>query len=205
MIYSDRSKTYPTGIPQLQAYFRTILFDIDYIANSRLSSSNERFFQFAKLFAGNILGRYHPPSSELGKWKRYLVMYPQDPLQFELFFGDPAHESSLKWPPSATSGTIPQACEDRTQFQSFIGTVQYKTRKRRLFVTSRGYMGLGSLRVEIGDTICVLPGCDVPVIMRKNDGHYLHQGECFVLGIMDGEVMDSLDKGTVSLEEIEIH
>jgi hypothetical protein len=34
---------------------------------------------------------------------------------------------------------------------------------------------------------------------------FFHRGECFVLGIMDGEVMDTLDKGVVALEEIEVH
>jgi hypothetical protein len=136
--------------------------------------------------------------------KRYLVTHPQDALQFELFLGDPAHESSLKWPPG-THGTFPEACKDLKELRSYLGTIHHKTKKRRFFVTSRGYMGLGSDRVEIGDTICVFPGCNVPVIMRKNDAHYVHQGECFVLGIMDGEVMDALDKGMVSLEEIEIH
>jgi hypothetical protein len=66
-------------------------------------------------------------------------------------------------------------------------------------------MGLGSPRVEVGDVVCVFPGLSVPVILRKTDGNYTHQGECFVLGVMDGEVIDNLEKGLVSLEEIEIH
>lgn len=66
-------------------------------------------------------------------------------------------------------------------------------------------MGLGPPRVKVGDLVCVFPDDSVPVIMRKTNGHYTHQGECFVLGIMDGEVMENLEKGTVSLQELGIH
>ena len=37
------------------------------------------------------------------------------------------------------------------------------------------------------------------------DEHYVLRGECFVLGLMDGEAMDALDEGKASLEEIETH
>lgn len=81
----------------------------------------------------------------------------------------------------------------------------HKTMKRRLFVTDRGYMGFGPQSIASGDAIFVFPGCSVPLILRKIDEHYVHQGECFVLGLMDGEAIDALDKGIVSLEEVEIH
>jgi hypothetical protein len=49
------------------------------------------------------------------------------------------------------------------------------------------------------------PGCDVPLIFRKADEHYVLQGECFVFGLMHGEAMDALGEGVLSLEELEIH
>jgi hypothetical protein len=66
-------------------------------------------------------------------------------------------------------------------------------------------MGFGPQDIEGGDTICVFLRCDVPLILRRVDEYYVLQGECFVLGLMDGEAMDALDKGMVSLEEVEIH
>lgn len=77
--------------------------------------------------------------------------------------------------------------------------------KRIFFVTDSGYMGFGPQGIQRGDTICVFLGCDVPLILRKIHEHYVLRGECFVLGLMDGEAMDALDEGRVSLEEVEIH
>ncbi len=48
-------------------------------------------------------------------------------------------------------------------------------------------MGLAPQPAEVGDEVWVLLGCDVPMILRKCDGHYILVGECFVYGMMEGE------------------
>ena len=50
-------------------------------------------------------------------------------------------------------------------------------------------MGLGPLAVKTNDMICVLRGCNVPVVIREEHAHHLFVGECFVWGLMDGEVV----------------
>lgn len=50
-----------------------------------------------------------------------------------------------------------------------------------------------------------VPGCDVPLIFWGVDEHYVLQGECFVLGLMEGEAMYALGEGVLTLEELEIH
>lgn len=204
LIYEGRSHIYPTGIPQLQAYFRTILFDQDYVTHGRLSSSEDRFFEFAKVFACAVFNPWYPPCSEMAKWKKYTTLHSEAPLQFDIFLGDPGSEGALTWPSNAGVTTIAEACSD-LNIRPFVSTLLHKTKNRKFFVTSRGYMGLGSPRVEVGDVICVFPGHNVPVTVRKINDHYTYQGECFVLGIMDGEVMENLDKGTVYLKELVIH
>lgn len=115
----------------------------------------------------------------------------------------------LEWPYKVSMTTLMEESKDGAEMTSFAGLVSNQTRSRRFFVTEKGYMGLGPPKVEVGDVVCVFPGLNVPVILEKSvsaDGaFYTHRGECFVLGIMDGEVMAEVDKGTVSLEEIEIH
>jgi hypothetical protein len=172
------------------------------VSNCRLSL-NERFVQLALLFARYLIGYHFPPTSELGTWQRNLVLRCQDPFNFDLLFGHPAEDSSLQLPSGTGLKTIREG--DYSQLKSLMGTLVFNNTERRLFVTSRGYMGLHTPRVENDDYICVFPGCNVPVIMRKVDRHYVHLGECYVHGIMDGEVMDALDAGIVSLEELEIH
>ncbi len=67
--------------------------------------------------------------------------------------------------------------------------------KRRPFLTSRGYVGLGPEHLSEGDVTCVLHGGTVPFILRprrvEQGGGYYVVGEAYVDGIMDGEFMDT--------------
>jgi hypothetical protein len=66
-------------------------------------------------------------------------------------------------------------------------------------------MGMGPLNIKNGDLICVLLGCDLPLILRKTEGHYLVIGECFVLGLMDGDALQDIVDKKVFLQDLEIH
>jgi len=125
-------------------------------------------------------------------------------LKFNLFLGDPGYKGSLTWSPSVTVSSVTKAFKD-LKIQSFVSALHHKTKDRKFFITSRGYIGLSSPRVKVGDVVCVFPRLSVPVIMCKTDSHYTYQGECFVLRVMDREVIDNLEKGIVSLEGIEIY
>jgi hypothetical protein len=76
--------------------------------------------------------------------------------------------------------------------------------RRRFFVSKEGYMGLGPQELEEGDVICVLAGCNVPVLLRKENDHYVLVGECFVWGLTDGEAVkdgtEGVDWETICLE-----
>jgi len=66
-------------------------------------------------------------------------------------------------------------------------------RGRSLFVTSRGYLGVGDKNIKEGDKVCIFHGAPVPFILRDDgtklgDGSRLNQlvGECYVHDIMYG-------------------
>lgn len=205
LIYEGRSKNYPTGIPQLQAYFRTILFDTDYIGHTRLLSSEDRFYDFAKVFGLAFLFQaWYPPCSELGRWKRNTFFFLAEPVKFEIFLGEPGFEGTLTLPSNVSAATIIAESCGIVNLRQFVLSVEHKTKARQFFVTERGYMGLGPPHVEVGDAVCVFPGLQVPMMLRKKDDYFQLQAECYVHGIMDGEVIKGLDKGEVSLEEIKI-
>jgi hypothetical protein len=65
-------------------------------------------------------------------------------------------------------------------------------RNRRFSVSEKGYFALVPRGTQAGDKICVLEGINVPYILRavEGEGGYELVGECFVYGIMEGEVMD---------------
>ncbi|KAI1120583.1 heterokaryon incompatibility protein-domain-containing protein [Nemania abortiva] len=60
---------------------------------------------------------------------------------------------------------------------------------RRFFKTAKGLLGLAPTTARKGDFVVVLFGGKVPFIMRSYDGLYHLEGECYVHGIMDGEVI----------------
>ena len=52
------------------------------------------------------------------------------------------------------------------------------------------YMLLAPIGTKVGDKICVIHGLPVPFIIRPKGDMFLLVGECYVQGVMDGEVMD---------------
>jgi hypothetical protein len=76
---------------------------------------------------------------------------------------------------------------------------------RTAFRTEKGYLGMGPPATEKGDLVCVLPGCNVPFVLRKIEAGYRIMGECYTHGIMDGEAVVQLAQGKLSLEDLDIY
>ena len=83
----------------------------------------------------------------------------------------------------------------------YIGDIEAKSRGRKLFVTTKGHLGLGPDHLESGDLVTVLFGCQVPFLLRKSvNGKYEVVGEAYVDGIMDGEAVVGKEcVGTIEL------
>ena len=95
--------------------------------------------------------------------------------------------------------------------------------KRRLFRTRRGYVGMSCPHVQEGDYVAVLWGGRMPFILRPRTFFQLHEmdgipttfqnlqkdgndaicayeligGECYVHGLVDGEVLDVAENETM--------
>ncbi len=53
-------------------------------------------------------------------------------------------------------------------------------------------MGIGPIEVEVGDSIYIIMGSEVPIILRdQGNGTFMMVGECYLHGIMDGEILTS--------------
>ena len=76
---------------------------------------------------------------------------------------------------------------------------------RRVFRTQNGYFGLGPPAMRSGDSVCVLFGFTTPFILRRVDDHYILIGECYVHGIMHGEVLEQWRNGEFEEMGFEIH
>jgi hypothetical protein len=74
----------------------------------------------------------------------------------------------------------------------------------RLSVTQKGYLSWTVERARAGDSIAILLGCSVPVILRPGpDGSWCVVGDAIIYGIMDGEAFAYLppvdDWGSLTL------
>jgi hypothetical protein len=76
---------------------------------------------------------------------------------------------------------------------------------RRLITTSGGYLGMAPEEALKDDVIAILYGCNFPVVLRSDGDRYYVIGECYVNGVMDGELMQSKDCGEYWEREITLH
>ncbi|PQE17887.1 Heterokaryon incompatibility protein [Rutstroemia sp. NJR-2017a BBW] len=77
--------------------------------------------------------------------------------------------------------------------------------QRSFFVTMQGRIGIGPLVTEYGDQIAILLGGEVPYVLRSRDSITILLGESYVHGLIQGEMVQGLRTGILSLEVIEIH
>jgi hypothetical protein len=75
-------------------------------------------------------------------------------------------------------------------------SVMRATSGRRMFITSRGYIGLGPEHTQIGDEVAILLGGSTPFMLREavsakaGETHWNLLGDCYVHGCMDGELVE---------------
>ncbi|KAN0119364.1 Heterokaryon incompatibility protein (HET) domain containing protein [Hyaloscypha variabilis] len=76
---------------------------------------------------------------------------------------------------------------------------------RRFFMTKKGYMGIGPNRCSNGDIVCVLLGGELPYVLRPvTNERYKMVGQCYMHGIMDGEVIRGAIKGNFMYKDFAI-
>ncbi|KAF7536302.1 hypothetical protein G7054_g4638 [Neopestalotiopsis clavispora] len=112
-----------------------------------------------------------------------------------LLRGRTLEEVCLDASPSAYAGGVDGVGADEANFASRLTDCTSPiTMQRKLLVTAGGLIGMAPPHARKGDIVCVLLGCSVPVVLRevRTDPHlvYTFVGECYVHGIMDGEIMD---------------
>ncbi|KAH8593843.1 hypothetical protein B0O99DRAFT_673361 [Bisporella sp. PMI_857] len=86
----------------------------------------------------------------------------------------------------------------------FLRRVQSVISGRKFLVSKdRELSGLAPPTSKPGDSICILYGCTVPVILREDKAttSWTFVGECFVYGMMDGEAVELSDKDSNLIRE----
>ncbi|KAL8763478.1 MAG: hypothetical protein Q9194_007331 [Teloschistes cf. exilis] len=74
---------------------------------------------------------------------------------------------------------------------------------RRLFMASKNdLLGLGPSAMQQADLCCILFGSDVPFVIRRSSSQYKLVGECYIHGVMRGEIVEEMLKGQRVFEDI---
>ncbi|KAI0975436.1 heterokaryon incompatibility protein-domain-containing protein [Xylaria arbuscula] len=75
-------------------------------------------------------------------------------------------------------------------------TADYFIKRRRLFkrrmirTSDQGLVGLVPIASNVGDHIFLLKGSRVPIVVREDNGQLLVVGDCYLHGVMNGEVFE---------------
>ena len=87
----------------------------------------------------------------------------------------------------------------------FFKEVARAVAERRVFVTEKGYLGLGPGNTNKGDFVCVLLGGPVPFVLRQDrDDEFVLVGEAYVHGAMSGEVMKEAEAGELVRQDFKL-
>ncbi|RDW81907.1 hypothetical protein BP6252_03019 [Coleophoma cylindrospora] len=164
-----------------------------------------------------------PPSSNsrIGKLKSFSV----SSLNLSRSNSDPPNESSSSI--TTDNQNVPSQ-EPRSNLSSPKSSLSIKQiaqlfsagiTRRNLMVTGTGMIGASPQHARPGDKVCVLWGCDVPVVLRPiteslvRDGSmpsssgpdkkmtYEFIGECYLHGYMDGEALSGVTDGLFEVQE----
>ncbi|SCO92442.1 uncharacterized protein FRV6_16570 [Fusarium oxysporum] len=83
----------------------------------------------------------------------------------------------------------PKSNDQTMAYRRFVAECFRVVTGRSFILTEKGFMGLGPVDVKMGDVVCVVRGCKMPVILRpvaEKENVYRLVGDCYVHGIMDG-------------------
>ncbi|TKA76950.1 hypothetical protein B0A49_01725 [Cryomyces minteri] len=75
---------------------------------------------------------------------------------------------------------------------------------RRIFITSKGHVGLGPAALRTDDRVFVLFGSIVPFVLRRKNLQFQLVGECYVNDLMQGEAISEWRKGHLTDEKFEL-
>jgi hypothetical protein len=79
-----------------------------------------------------------------------------------------------------------------------------ESQRQVLFQTRDGYLGLSRPGIREGDMVCVLKGCTIPMILRREGEYYVNVGHANVVGPMNDEARELVEAGKVTPERFEI-
>jgi hypothetical protein len=124
--------------------------------------------------------------------------------------GGPMRAALLEKPQDANTHRPAKLSTQNPFFLRFRDTTQ--SMAKMLVTTKNDYFGMAPKQAQKGDKICVLLGCNIPLVLRKKvtpgEGDrkmkYEVIGEFYMDGFMDGEAVEMADKGELQYEDFRL-
>jgi len=173
------------AVPVFGNWTKTFVFDDGgkepYVAGGDLENA------FWRCIVGNVCWNGKPLADAANIRDTYRQAVPEDYEMFKLWKDEIQIAKEGQW--MLSNNTLP------LQY-----TIPLTARHRRMFLTRKGYLGMGTNATRIGDKVHILLGSRVPFVLRPVlSSHasleyldpvpkaYELVGECYLHGIMDGE------------------
>lgn len=194
--YGEHSR-YVTGIPVLQALARMLFLDRDPISTKTVDRSTpvEDMLRLCVLGILTLGPKDRNISARFGITSHTILV--------EKFLGSMELAAHL-----LESGELPgdfvEASTLNAHVQKLTSNWLSLVMNYVAFWTCDGYLGWGPPGMTGTDHVCVIIGCDVPVVLRRVDDHYIHIGPCWVLGLMNGEALENESNGFAKFVNFDI-
>jgi hypothetical protein len=189
---------YKTGIPPLQAIFYTLTMMDPNLKDEHSGSKEESNRTLAEMisFFFRIL---EVRSAKLLDEERLIVE--------NFIYGLIAYSIRCSQDPYSGLPSLEMIKEEVDKVTTDLSVLAKTVRVipcHRLFHTSSGYLGLAPRNLLPGDLICAVQNFSLPMLLRKQESHYVHVGPCFVLGLMNGEAEKLIEEGHTFIQEFVI-
>ncbi|KAL5376330.1 hypothetical protein DPSP01_010555 [Paraphaeosphaeria sporulosa] len=222
----DNPKQTVSSLPILQVVCRALIGDM--IESDRIHSlDNTSFVQLGMAFVHVLETRYlhcsglGDDAEPIEKQQRFVKVFESvfpDPTSFEnqakvvceQFLGSGIDVE--QWTPerlenelTCTSASAAMSIETiETKSSQWMRCATRRMSSQAVIRSSKGHFGLAPVDTKVGDQICVLKDCGFPIILRKVPQN-VHVGPCFLLGFMDGEIVQMAETGEVEEERFVIY
>jgi len=114
------------------------------------------------------------------------------------FIGEEGANCRLNWP----FDHYPDQVEFSPNFARFTDVMTIVCGTRNFIITKRGYLGVAPFGTKKGDSICVLYGCPLPLVIRSAGTAWKIVGDAHVYGMMNGEMIAELKEGTLAEDDL---
>jgi hypothetical protein len=95
--------------------------------------------------------------------------------------------------------------ENKAQCLDFWHEFLAREYNRDLFLTNEEHIGKGWKTVQEGDFICIIFGCDVPLVLRLVEDYYELIGDCYIEQFMRGDAMKDFENGRMEVSTFNLH